>query len=189
MTTRFLTADTWLGALLVAATEKGICWISLGDDAETLEGELRATFPDAERLSDAAASATDAIRADPDDPPLRAWLAAIIGHLDGDPRDLDLPLDVRGSLFQRRVWWALRAIPYGHTRTYGEIARTLGVDVAPRAVARACAANTLALAIPCHRAIGQDGDLTGYRWGLGRKQLLLDRERQVSGAPTQLTLL
>ena len=173
--TPFLTGDTWVGRLLLAASEKGVCWVSLGDDDEALEGELRAAFPDAE--------AADG------DARLREWLGAIVEHLDGGRPELELPMDVKGSLFQRRVWWALRVIPYGRTRTYGEVARSLGVAVAPRAVARSCAANTLALVIPCHRAIGQDGDLTGYRWGLGRKRLLLERERQVMGEPTQMTLL
>src|SRR5688500_17262731 len=123
---------------------------------------------------------------------LEGWGDAIVEHRDGKRPELDetaVPVQVGGSLFQRRVWWALRAIPYGRTRSYGEIARSLGVDVAARAVAGACAANTLALVIPCHRAVGQDGDLTGYRWGLGRKRLLLERERQVLGEPTQMTLL
>ena len=173
--TPFITRDTWLGRLLIAGSPKGLCWVSLGDDDEALEGELRASFSDAEAANG--------------DARLEEWLAAIVEHLNGDRPELELPLDARGSLFQRRVWWALRAIPYGRTRTYGEIARSLGVDVAPRAVARACASNTLALAIPCHRAIGQDGELTGYRWGLGRKRLLLERERQVMGEPTQMTLL
>jgi AraC family transcriptional regulator of adaptative response/methylated-DNA-[protein]-cysteine methyltransferase len=175
---RFVVADTWVGRLLAARSEQGLCWVSLGDDDEALEGEVRAVFPAVEP-ADAAT----------DDPELRGWVAQIIEHLDGSRAELELPLDVRGSLFQRRVWWALRSIQYGQTKSYGEIGRSLGVDVAPRAVARACAANVLAVVIPCHRAVGQDGDLTGYRWGLGRKQLLLERERLVSGAPTQLTLL
>jgi AraC family transcriptional regulator, regulatory protein of adaptative response / methylated-DNA-[protein]-cysteine methyltransferase len=173
--TPFLTRDTWLGRLLVARSEKGLCWVSLGEDDEALEGELRAAFPDASEEAH--------------DKRLVEWAGAIVEHLEGARPELELPLDVGGSLFQRQVWWALRAIPYGRTRTYGEIARSLGSGVAPRAVARACAANTLAVVIPCHRAIGQDGDLTGYRWGLGRKRLLLERERQVLGEPTQMTLL
>ena len=161
--------------MLAAASDTGLVWVSLGEDDEVLEGELRAAFPAAEGK--------------PEDARLRGWMGQIVEHLEGKRTELEVPVDVRGSLFQRRVWWALRAIPYGRTRSYGEIARSLGVDVAPRAVARACAANVLAVVIPCHRAIGQDGDLTGYRWGLGRKQLLLERERQVSGAPTQMVLL
>lgn len=167
--------DTWLGQLLVAAGGSGVCWVSLGDDAEALEGELRAVFPDAGLA--------------PGGDVLHEWVAAIVEHLEGRRTELDVPLEVKGSLFQRRVWWALRAIPYGRTKSYGEIAQGLGANVAPRAVARACAANVLALVIPCHRAVGQDGDLTGYRWGLGRKRLLLERERQVLGEPTQMTLL
>jgi AraC family transcriptional regulator of adaptative response/methylated-DNA-[protein]-cysteine methyltransferase len=172
---RFGATDTWIGRMLAACSDAGLLWVSLGEDDEALEGELRAAFP--------------GVEAAPDDGRLREWMGQIVEHLEGKRTELEMPLDVRGSLFQRRVWWALRAIPYGRTKSYGEIARSLGVDVAPRAVARACAANVLAVVIPCHRAIGQDGELTGYRWGLGRKQLLLERERQVSGAPTQLTLL
>jgi AraC family transcriptional regulator of adaptative response/methylated-DNA-[protein]-cysteine methyltransferase len=177
---QFLVADTWLGQLLVAAGETGVCWASLGDDAEQLEGELRAAFPEVEAGVGSAGEEHGA---------LSGWAERIIALLDGRERDIDVPLYVRGSLFQRRVWWALKSIPYGKTKSYGEIARSLGVDVAPRAVARACAANTLAVVIPCHRAVGQDGDLTGYRWGRGRKRLLLERERQVSGEPTQMALL
>jgi AraC family transcriptional regulator of adaptative response/methylated-DNA-[protein]-cysteine methyltransferase len=173
--TVFLARDTWLGRLLVARSEKGVCWVSLGEDDEELEGELRAAFSDAVM--------------DPGDEQLVGWGGAIVAHLNGELKELEVPVDVGGSLFQRRVWWALKAIPYGRTRSYGEIARSLGAEVAPRAVARACAANVLAVVVPCHRAVGQDGDLTGFRWGLGRKRLLLERERQVLGEPTQMTLL
>ncbi|HET7767349.1 MAG TPA: methylated-DNA--[protein]-cysteine S-methyltransferase [Chloroflexota bacterium] len=173
--TVFLARDTWLGRLLVARSEKGVCWVSRGEDDEELEGELRAGFPDAFM--------------DPGDEQLVGWGGAIVAHLNGELKELEVPVDVGGSLFQRRVWWALKAIPYGRTRSYGEVARSLGAEVAPRAVARACAANVLAVVVPCHRAVGQDGDLTGFRWGLGRKRLLLERERQVLGEPTQMTLL
>jgi AraC family transcriptional regulator, regulatory protein of adaptative response / methylated-DNA-[protein]-cysteine methyltransferase len=171
----FSATDTWLGRLLLARSGNGLAWASLGDDDEALEGELRAAFPGAAHSAD--------------DPQLTEWAAQISSHLEGKRPELEVALDVRGSLFQRRVWWALRAIPYGQTRTYGEIARSLGAETAPRAVARACASNTLALVIPCHRAVGQDGDLTGYRWGLGRKRLLLERERFASGGSVQLGLL
>ena len=135
--------------------------MSLGEDDEALEGELRAAFPETVRGAG--------------DERLVEWGGAIVAHLDGEVKELEVPVDVGGSLFQRRVWWALKAIPYGRTRSYGEIARSLGSEVAPRAVARACAANVLAVVVPCHRAVGQDGDLTGFRWGLGRKRLLLER--------------
>ena len=171
----FLARDTWLGRLLIARSDKGVCWVSLGEDDEALEGELRAAFPEAVL--------------DSEDARLVEWAGAIVEHLEGARPELEVPVDVGGSLFQRRVWWALKAIPYGRTRSYGEIARSLGSEVAPRAVARACAANVLAVVVPCHRAVGQDGDLTGFRWGLGRKRLLLERERQVLGEPTQMTLL
>lgn len=170
----FLVTETWLGRLLVARSQQGLCWVSLGDDDEALEGELRAAQPDTE--------------AAPDDARLREWAAAVNGLVEAAGPAPDIPLDPGGSLFQRRVWWALRAVPQGQTRTYGEIARSLGGETAPRAVARACAANSLAVVIPCHRAIGQDGDLTGYRWGIGRKRLLLERERQAAGGPLQLGL-
>lgn len=166
-------AESWLGRMLVARTEGGVCVVSFGEDDAALEADLRATVAHAERR--------------PDDERLRAWTDALLAHLDGRLPSPNVPLDVRGTLFQRRVWWALRAIPYGATRSYGEIARGLGTPA--RAVARACAGNPAALVIPCHRAVGQGGDLTGFRWGLWRKRLLLERERQVCGEPLQLGLL
>lgn len=155
--------DSPLGPLLIGATERGVCAVALGDDAAALEEGLRREYP-------AAALARD-------DGRLAAWGAAVVSHLAGDRRALDLPLDVRGTAFQWRVWQALRAIPYGETRSYGEVARQIGQPTATRAVARACASNQVALAIPCHRVIKGDGGLGGYRWGAGRKQALLERER------------
>ena len=155
-----------LGRLLVAATPRGICRIGLGTSVETLEADLRAEFPAAEIRRDGG--------------PLGAWVASILRYLDGRAVALDLPLDIRATAFQRRVWEALRKIPYGGTRSYSEIARAIGRPRATRAVARACATNPAALVIPCHRVIREDGGLGGYRWGIERKQALLQREAGVA---------
>ena len=163
---RYATVPCPLGLLLVAATERGICRISFGDGAAPLERALRLEFP-----------AADIAR---DDGALRVWIAEITAHLDGREPRLDLPLDVRATAFQRRVWEALQKIPYGSTRSYSQIARAIGRPTAVRAVARACATNPAALVIPCHRVVREDGNLGGYRWGLNRKQALLDEE---AGAP------
>lgn len=151
-----------LGQLLLAATEAGVCAVKLGDSEAALEEALRAEYPAA------------AIRRD--DARLGPWLAAILAHLDGARPHLDLPLDVRATAFQERVWQALRAIPYGSTRSYGEVAAAIGMPSAARAVARACAANPVALLIPCHRVIREGGGLGGYRWGIERKRALLEAE-------------
>ena len=158
----FTVAPCPLGRLLVAATETGICRVSLGDGADELEAQLRAEF-----------AAADIRR---DDARLARSVSAIVRHLEGAEPHLDLPLDVRATAFQRRVWQALRAIPYGTTRSYAEVARSVGNPKATRAVARACATNPAALVIPCHRVVREDGDLGGYRWGVARKQVLLARE-------------
>jgi AraC family transcriptional regulator of adaptative response/methylated-DNA-[protein]-cysteine methyltransferase len=152
-----------LGRLLVATTEHGICRVSLGSDIVALETGLRAEFPAAELRRDGG--------------PLARAVAAILKYLDGRLEHLDLPLDVRATAFQRRVWEALRKIPYAATRSYSELARAIGRPHATRAVARACATNPVALVIPCHRVVRADGDLGGYRWGLERKQALLATER------------
>jgi AraC family transcriptional regulator of adaptative response/methylated-DNA-[protein]-cysteine methyltransferase len=154
--------DSPLGRLLLAATNRGLRWVSLGDEEESLVAELRAAFPGAELQRD------DAV--------LSEAASALVEHLsDGQPLP-DLPLDAPASAFQWRVWEALRAIPYGQTRSYGQLAALLGQPAAVRAVAAACAANPLAVVIPCHRAVGSDGALTGYRWGLARKMALLQAE-------------
>ena len=152
-----------LGRLLVAATERGICAITLGDDDAALAAGLTREYP-------AAAIARDATGLD-------TAVAAIVRHLAGQEPHLDLPLDVRATAFQWRVWEALRAIPYGSTRSYGEIARAIGQPSAARAVAQACASNRVALAIPCHRVVREDGEPGGYRWGVARKRAILARER------------
>jgi AraC family transcriptional regulator, regulatory protein of adaptative response / methylated-DNA-[protein]-cysteine methyltransferase len=152
-----------LGRLLVAATARGICRVSLGTNADGLEAGLRAEFPAAELRRDRGALATS--------------VGAILRYLDGRADPLDLPLDVRATAFQRRVWEALRRIPSGSTRSYAEIARAIGKPTATRAVARACATNPAALVIPCHRVVRADGGLGGYRWGVARKRALLEQER------------
>lgn len=155
--------DCPLGRLLLAATERGICAVAMDGSDDVLETNLVAEYPSA------------AIRRD--DASLAQWAALIVRHLRGDLPHLDLPLDVRATAFQARVWEALRAIPYGATRTYGEIAAAIGAPGAARAVGRACATNPASLVIPCHRAVGGDGALHGYRWGLERKRALLEQER------------
>jgi len=153
-----------LGRLLIAATPRGVCHISLGAGAAALEAELAAEFPAARIRKDRAG--------------LERWVAAILRHLDGREPHLDLPLDIRATAFQRRVWQELQSIPYGETRSYTDVARRIGRPTATRAVARACAMNPAALVIPCHRVVREDGDLGGYRWGLDRKRALLERERE-----------
>lgn len=157
-----------LGYLLVAATERGICAVSLGDSVEALEVALVDEYPAADITHDAGT--------------LTQWTGAILRHLDGEQPYLDLPLDIQATAFQQRVWEVLRAIPYGSTRSYSEIARSLGKPKAARAVARACAANPVAVVIPCHRAVRKDGDPGGYRWGLARKRALLAQESASSAA-------
>jgi AraC family transcriptional regulator of adaptative response/methylated-DNA-[protein]-cysteine methyltransferase len=152
-----------LGRVLLAATDRGVCGLSLGDDEGELEAWVRAEFP---------AAAVE--RADPD---LHDWLRAVLDHLAGDLPDPALPLDVRGTAFQRRVWEELRKIPAGQTRTYTQVAAAVGAPAAVRAVARACATNPVSVLTPCHRVVGADGSLRGYRWGLSRKRQLLARER------------
>jgi AraC family transcriptional regulator of adaptative response/methylated-DNA-[protein]-cysteine methyltransferase len=161
--------DCPLGRLLVGATDRGICAVSLGEDDGQLEAALGVEYPAAE------------VRRD--DRALGEWVSALLRHLNGDQPDLRLPLDVQGTGFQRLVWEQLRAIPYGNVRTYGQIAGELGRPNAARAVGRACATNPVSVVIPCHRAVGGDGSLVGYRWGLERKRLLLERERTVTTIP------
>lgn len=162
-TIEFTTAPCPLGRVLVAATPRGICAILFGEAADALEAELRQRFPKA-RLKHAGEG-------------FGATVRAVAGLIETPSRGLDLPLDIQGTAFQERVWQALRAIPPGTTASYAEIARAIGRPGAARAVARACAQNRLAVAVPCHRVVGADGGLTGYRWGIERKRALLERER------------
>jgi AraC family transcriptional regulator of adaptative response/methylated-DNA-[protein]-cysteine methyltransferase len=159
---RFAIGECSLGSILVAASDKGVCAILLGDDPERLARDLQDRFPKA------ALTAGDA--------EFDTWVAKVVGFVELPRLGLDLPLDVRGTAFQQRVWRALSEIPLGSTVSYSEIARTIGAPQSVRAVAQACGANHLAVAIPCHRVVRTNGDLTGYRWGVERKRALLDRE-------------
>jgi AraC family transcriptional regulator of adaptative response/methylated-DNA-[protein]-cysteine methyltransferase len=152
-----------LGAIIVAATHRGICWLALGDSESQLEAGLRAEFPAAEIRPDAALGET-----------VTAVMQAIAGK--SDPAQAALPLDLRGTAFQLRVWQALRQIPQGETRTYSGLAAEMGMPKATRAVARACALNRVSVLVPCHRVVGASGALTGYRWGVDRKRHLLEAE-------------
>jgi AraC family transcriptional regulator of adaptative response/methylated-DNA-[protein]-cysteine methyltransferase len=157
-----------LGKVLVAATGRGVSAVYLGNDVQPLERALKAEYPNA------------ALRRDADS--LGPWVRAIIKHLDGGERQLDLPTDVEATAFQRRVWEELRKIPYGTTRTYSQVARAIGRPAAVRAVARACAMNPVSIVVPCHRVIREDGALAGYRWGLDRKKALLEHEQGATKA-------
>jgi AraC family transcriptional regulator of adaptative response/methylated-DNA-[protein]-cysteine methyltransferase len=159
---RFAVGQCSLGAVLVAASDKGVCAISIGDDPERLLHDLQDRFPKAQLIGG--------------DPDFEQWVAKVVGFVERPALDLDLPLDVRGTAFQRRVWQALRAIPAGKTASYTEIAAHIGAPKAVRAVAQACASNPIAVAIPCHRVVRTDGALSGYRWGVERKRQLLDSE-------------
>ncbi len=152
-----------LGLLLVAATERGICFVAFGDSEDALLAELRAEFPHAGIVPDIGI--------------LEAWTAEVLRRVEGEPPRETLPLDVRATAFQQRVWRALTEIPQGETRTYSEIARSLGKPSAQRAVGRACATNPVSIVIPCHRAKRSDGGLAGYRWGVERKEALIAAER------------
>ena len=154
--------DCPLGRLLVAATEKGVCAVSLGDSDPALEEGLRGEYPAAEISPEAGG--------------LKEWVSRLLEYMDGHRPNLDLPLDVQATAFQWRVWEALRAIPYGATRSYSQVAAQLGQPNATRAVARACATNHVAMVIPCHRVVAADGSLAGYKWGVERKRTLLELE-------------
>ena len=161
-TLHFAVGTCSLGAILVASSERGVVCITLGDDPELLLRDLQDRFP-AARLSGA-------------DTDYEQVVAKVVGMVESPGTAPDLPLDIRGTAFQQRVWQALRAIPTGQTRSYAEVARAIGQPTSARAVARACGANAIAVAIPCHRVVRQDGALSGYRWGIERKRTLLERE-------------
>ncbi|WP_323011175.1 bifunctional DNA-binding transcriptional regulator/O6-methylguanine-DNA methyltransferase Ada, partial [Paracoccus sp. (in: a-proteobacteria)] len=158
----FAVGDCALGAILVARTQKGICALTLGDDPDLLVRDLQDRFPKAELIGGDAA--------------FEAVVAQIVGFVEAPRLGLDLPLDIRGTAFQQRVWQALMQVPVGETVSYAEIARRIGAPKAMRAVAQACGANAIAVAIPCHRVVRHDGALSGYRWGVERKRALLERE-------------
>ena len=159
--------DTPLGTMIIAGTSHGVCHVAFGDDPGTLEQALRAEFSRATVTRDEST--------------VRSWAADIIAQLEGTVRQVELPLDVPGTPFQHRVWTELRRIPFGELRSYQELAVTIGRPSAARAVARACASNRVAVVIPCHRVVRGTGALGGYRWGLERKQQLIDSERELSG--------
>jgi len=163
MTIKYAIADTPLGKLLVAATDRGICSVSFGDNEVELKSELENEFFSAE--------------INEDNNMLRPTVDSILRGMNGERSILALPLDVRGTAFQIRVWSELRRIPYGESRSYSEVAQNIGNPNAVRAVARACATNPVALVTPCHRVVASDGKLAGYRWGIERKKTLLEKEK------------
>jgi AraC family transcriptional regulator of adaptative response/methylated-DNA-[protein]-cysteine methyltransferase len=159
---RFAVGECSLGSILVAQSGRGICAILLGADPESLVRQLEDQFPNANLIGA--------------DAEFEGLVARVVGFVEQPSLGLELPLDVRGTAFQQRVWQALRAIPAGTTVSYTDVARRIGAPTAARAVAQACGANTLAVAIPCHRVVRSDGALSGYRWGVERKRALLERE-------------
>jgi AraC family transcriptional regulator of adaptative response/methylated-DNA-[protein]-cysteine methyltransferase len=165
---RFAIGECLLGSILVAQSDRGICAILLGDDPEALARDLQDRFPRATLIGG--------------DAEFEKLVATVVGFVEMPALGLNLPLDVRGTAFQRRVWQALRDIPPGNTASYAEIARRIGLPRSVRAVAQACAANALAVAIPCHRVVRTDGALSGYRWGVERKRALLDKEAELSSS-------
>lgn len=161
---RYACADSPLGRMLIAATDRGVCAIQFArSDGELIEG-LKREFPFAVRKPDAGG--------------LQAWVSAVLSKMTGRELNAALPLDIRATAFQRRVWAYLQSIPFGETRSYGQVAKAIGQPSASRAVARACAANPVAVAIPCHRVVREDGSTSGYRWGVARKKTLLEMEQR-----------
>ncbi|XHX75778.1 MAG: bifunctional DNA-binding transcriptional regulator/O6-methylguanine-DNA methyltransferase Ada [Stenomitos frigidus ULC029] len=159
---QFAIEQSFLGLVLVAATDRGLCAIDFGDTPETLTERLQTRFPKAQLHAA--------------DPTFSSWVAQVLTLIETPDHGLNLPLDIQGTAFQQRVWQALQAIPLGTTMSYTEVAKQIDHPTAVRAVATACAANTLAVVIPCHRVVRSDGALSGYRWGIARKQALLERE-------------
>ncbi len=177
---RYIITESALGGLVVAGTSKGVCAVKLGDDANALVSELEQEFPAADMRAVAGVFTGTGDKGDGETDGLRRWTSAVLECLAGRSMDIDLPLDVQATLFQWRVWRQLQAIPAGETRTYQQLAKELEQPGASRAVGRACATNPVAPIIPCHRALRKDGGLGGYRWGLHRKEALLDMERSHS---------
>ena len=167
----FAIGESSLGAILVARSQRGVCAISLGDDADALLRELQDRFPRAELIGGDAS--------------FERLVAQVVGLIEQPNLGIDLPLDVRGTAFQQRVWQALGQIPPGQTASYAQIAQRIGSPTSVRAVAQACASNTLAVAIPCHRVVRSDGALSGYRWGVERKRELLLRENESLSSSSQ----
>lgn len=162
---RFAISECSLGAILVARSDKGVCAITLGDDPDELARDLQDHFPNANIIGG--------------DDQFEKLVAQVVGFVETPQIGLDLPLDIRGTAFHQRVWQALREIPVGETISYADIAKRIGEPKAARAVAQACSANKIAVAIPCHRVVKNDGALSGYRWGVERKRALLEKEAQV----------
>ena len=165
MRIHYTIVDSPLGRLLVAATDRGISALYLGEKDAPLKAALQKEYPRAEIDSDSSASKN-----------LGGWVSKVLAHLRGKEPHLDLPIDVQATAFRRRVWEELKRIPYGATRTYSEVARAIGRPAAIRAVARACATNPVSVVVPCHRVVRADGNLAGYRWGIERKRALLEHE-------------
>jgi AraC family transcriptional regulator of adaptative response/methylated-DNA-[protein]-cysteine methyltransferase len=165
-TVRFATGRCWLGAILVACTDRGACAILLGDEPDTLIGDLRKRFPDTELVPDGADAG--------------GMLTRVVRLIDAPAGRAEFALDLRGTPFEQRVWRALMEIPAGTTASYGDVARRIGEPAMAREVAEACAANPLAVAVPCHRVVRVDGSISGYRWGVRRKRALLRREAETS---------
>jgi AraC family transcriptional regulator, regulatory protein of adaptative response / methylated-DNA-[protein]-cysteine methyltransferase len=163
----YSTVSTPIGLVLVAATENGVCSVKIGGSEPALAGDLRREFPSAEISANQR--------------PRSEWVKAISKHLGGDSPSLDLPIDVRATAFQWKVWRELQRIPYGETRAYAEVARRIGKPTAVRAVARACATNPVCLVVPCHRVVPSAGGVGGYRWGAGTKAKLLAKEARTKG--------
>jgi AraC family transcriptional regulator of adaptative response/methylated-DNA-[protein]-cysteine methyltransferase len=161
---RYTCTDSPLGRMLVAATEKGICTIQFGDTDDELGEGLKREFPFAQRKRE--------------DEFMRAWTDTLLNQISGYELNRALPLDIQATAFQRRVWSHLQSLPFGMTQSYGEVARAIGQPTAARAVARACATNPVAVAIPCHRVVREDGEMGGYRWGIERKRALLQLEQK-----------
>jgi AraC family transcriptional regulator, regulatory protein of adaptative response / methylated-DNA-[protein]-cysteine methyltransferase len=165
-TIRFAIAESSLGSVLVASSEKGVCAILIGDDPDALARDLQDQFPKAHLIGG--------------DEKYEKLVAKVIGFIEAPRIGLDLPLDIRGTAFQQRVWKELQRIPAGETASYSEVAKRIGFPNSTRAVAQACGANALAVAVPCHRVLRKNGDISGYRWGVDRKQALLVRERMAT---------
>ncbi|MBX7218931.1 MAG: bifunctional DNA-binding transcriptional regulator/O6-methylguanine-DNA methyltransferase Ada [Blastocatellia bacterium] len=171
MNIAFTTTTCSLGHVLIATTERGVCAVSLGDSVKALETSLVEEFP--------------AAKVQRDDASLTPTVAQVVAYVNGSATQVNVPLDIQATAFQQKVWAALRQIPYGSTRSYGEIAAEIGQPKAVRAVARACATNRIAVVIPCHRVVRETGELSGYRWGVQRKQTLLNQEKQAAGITPQ----
>jgi AraC family transcriptional regulator, regulatory protein of adaptative response / methylated-DNA-[protein]-cysteine methyltransferase len=165
---RYTCTDSPLGRMLIAATDKGICAIQFAESDDELAHGLKHEFPFAIRRRD--------------DTAMQAWKQNLLRQMRGQKLNSSLPLDIQATAFQRRVWSYLQSIPFGATRSYGQVAKAIGQPSATRAVARACATNPVAVVIPCHRVVRQDGDMGGYRWGVERKKALLEMETEEVGA-------